>query len=244
MFPIGFPDFTDDQKSRLNELGVIPEQVHELRHTLAIVRRYVRRRAANNDIAEPLRDVARLASELARKLQTAMVPEAAMMIEEGYWRARPKDEGPTVAMHMCPRLDALTAAARAAIDTVPNGTQARTSVGDPRPIRAIDEALLDGWVKRYGPMACSWIDPDGGEDAVIAAMVKAAEENPPGKPFPARHRPSVSDGSAYREIVGICYAAAGYERYPKRALQAHVKAYNKERHELRASIDDALSKQE
>ena len=243
-FPAGWPDFTDDQRSRLKERAVCEEQITELRHALGHIRRSVRKPSGNNAVAAHLAEIERLASELSRKLRVGIIPEAAGMIEVGYWAQRPMDDGHNVAAHLCPRLDTLIAVASAAIGALPKGKQARSNVVDPKPIRFIEEALVTGWVKRHGPVAVSWTDPDGGDDAVIAAMVEAAKANPPGKPMLASHRPSVSEGSAFHEIVGICYAAAGYDHFPKRALEAFIKACNKDRRELRAVIDEALSEAE
>lgn len=219
-FPAGWPDFTDDQRRELKRLGVCDEQITGLRYALGHIRQSLRRPSANNAVAAHLAEIERLAIELSRKLRVGIVPEAAGMIEEGYWAQHPMDDGHNVAAHLCPRLDTLTAVANAAIEALPKGKPVRSRVGSPRPIRLIDDALRNGWVKRHGPVAMSWTDPE---------------------PFPAEHCPSVSEGSAYREIVGICYAAAGYKRFPKRALEAHVKACNLDRKELLAVLDEALS---
>ena len=240
-FPAGWPDFTDDQRRELKRRGVCDEQITELRHALGHIRQSLRKPSANNAVAAHLAEIERLAIELSRKLRVGIVPEAAGMIEDGYWAQHPMDDGHNVAAHLCPRLDTLTAVASAAIEALPKGKPVRSRVGSPRPIRLIDDALMNGWVKRHGPVAMSWTDPDGDEAAVIAAMIEDAKANPPGKPFPAEHCPSVSEGSAYREIVGICYAAAGYKRFPKRALEAHVKARNLDRKELLAGLDEVLS---
>lgn len=243
-FPAGWPDFTDDQRRELKKHGVCDEQVTELRYALWQIRRSLRKPSGNNVVATHLADIERLAIELSRKLRVGIVPEAAHMVDVGYWAQRPMDDGHDVAAHLCPRLDTLTAVASAAIEALPKGEPVRKKTGNPRPIRLIDDALMRGWVKRHGPVAVSWTDPDGDEAAVIAAMIEDAKANPPGKPFPKEHCPSVSEGSAYREIVGICYAAAGYERFPKRALEAHVKACNLDRKELLAGLDDVLSQEE
>lgn len=221
MFPSGFPDFTTDQRGRLSELGVCDEQITKLRHALISVRSYVRRPAANNDAAAHLAEIEQLASELSRKLRAAVIPEAARMIEERYWPQRPTDDGPTVAMHLCPRLDALTAAAVDAASAIPNNKPVRSRAGNPEPVRLIDDALNYGWWKAHSTA----------------------------KPYPESLRPSVSTGKhgqgrAFPEIVGICYAAVGYESQPKRAIQAYVKAYNCDRKELLEAMDAALSEQE
>jgi hypothetical protein len=217
-FPTGWPDFTNDQKRTLLGHGVCDEQITELRHALEHIRRDLRSPSANNAVATHLGEIEKLASELSRKLRVCIVPEAAGMIEDGYWTQRPMDDGYNVAAHLCPRLDTLTAVTSVAIDALPKGKPARSRTGSTRPIQLIDDALMNGWVKRK--------------------MIEAAKL---AAPFPAEHCPSVSEGSAYREIIEICYAAAGYRRFPKRALEAHVAACNRYRKELRTVVDEALS---
>lgn len=279
MFPQGFPDFTADQRDRLKELGVIEEQVTELRRALMIVRSHVRRPPANNEVAEHLADIERLASELSRKLRpavipaptpdsrgadceelsrklrTAVIPDAARLIEERYWPQRPTDDGPTVALHLCPRLDALANAAASAIGVVPKGQQARSSASKPEPVRCIDEALHFGWTKAYGSNTAAWIDPKN-EEAEIDEVIERIASKLPAKgsdaavalaqkqQYPDTLRPSVSEGRAFPEIVGICYAAVGYTTHPKRAIQAYVTAYNANRTKMLKAFNEALSEAE
>lgn len=221
MFPSGFPDFNADERRELKRLGVCEEQITELRHALIGVRSYVRQPAANNEVAAHLADIERLASELSRKLRTAVIPDAALMVEQRYWQQRPTDDGPTVGMHLCPRLDALTAAAVDAADAIPDNKPVRSRAGNPEPVRQIDEALVHGWWKAHGNTMR----------------------------YPETLRPSVSTGKhgqgrAFPEIVGICYAAVGYKSQPKRAIQAYVKAKNGRRREVLAAINAALSERE
>lgn len=250
MFPIGFPDFTDDQRRRLKTLGVIDEQVNELRHALIVVRQYVRTPAANNVQAEHLAEIESLASELSRKLRTAVVPEAARMIEERYWQERLTDDGATVAGHLCPRLDALAASASSAVDSLPKGKPVRGRSGDPEPVKRIDEALHVGWAKAHPlGLVSAWIDPEHEETALTNALERIAADLPAlgsaasraraeAEVYPESLRPSVSTGPkgkgrAFPDVVAICYAAAGYDKAPKRALEAYVKAFNSNLKELR-----------
>ena len=240
-FPTGWPDFTDDQRRSLKSLGVCDEQIKELRHALISVRQHARQPAANNDMAAQLAEVERLASELSRKLRAAVIPDAARMIEERYWPQRPTDDGPTVAMHLCPRLDALTVAAGGAAEALPSGMQSRSRVGNPEPVQWIDDALFNGWAKAHGTGAVhAWIDPNN-EDADIAAALERGNAMARAKPYPETFRPSVSVSSPFFEIVCICYAAVGYEKPPKRALQTYVTAKNAHRRVIRQALDEALS---
>lgn len=228
-FPDGWPDFTDDQTRDLKAYGVCDEQITELRFALIGVRQYTRTPPPKSEIAEHLADIERLASELSRKISAAVVPDAARLIEEGYWQQRltndgATDDGATVAGHLCPRLNTLAAVASAAIEAMPKGPPVRSKVGNPAPVKRIADALMTGWVKSSG-----WISG--------------------GKPLPSSHRPSVSTGPkghgrAFPDIVKICYAAVGYDRIPKNAIERFVKAYYRERKEILAGFDKALSELE
>lgn len=261
MFPAGFPDFSADQRCKLKALGVCDQQVTELRHALISVRHHVRKPAANTKMAEHLAEIERLASELSRKLRAAEIPDAARMIEERYWPQRPADDGATVAAHLCPRLDTLSIAAGNAAEVLPKGKPSRARAGNPEPVRCIDDALHLGWTKAHGSStAFAWINPVN-EEAEIAAAIEQIAATLPAKGSEAAHalaerrkypealRPSVStgpqgQGRAFPDIVGICYDAVGYKRSPKRALEAYVKACNRNRKDLMEALDVALSGQQ
>lgn len=241
-FPTGFPDFTTDQRRGLKRHGVCDEQITELRHALISVRQHVRRPAANNDVAAQLAEIERLASELSRKLRAAVIPDAARMIEERYWPQRPTDDGPTVAMHLCPRLDALTVAAGGAAGDLPRGVQSRSRVGNPEPVQWIDDALFNGWAKAHGTSAVhAWIDPNNEDAAIAAAIERDSAAMASAKPYPKNFRPSVSVTSPFYEIVCICYAAVGYQDPPKSAVARYVKAKNAQHRVMREALDDALN---
>lgn len=238
--------FSDDEQSRLRELGVIDEQVQQLRFAQLAIRVAIAPHAARNDALQLLEDIRKLSVELDRKLGVLLLPPTAghslvhALLEERYWRIadRQADDGPTLSEHLMPRLRALSASASHSIDSLPKqATRHRT--GDPTPIRRIDEALLWGWVKAHGPVAGAWASFDNEADE-IAAMIEHAQAQRPAKPYPAEFRPSVSASSAFREIVEICYSAAGYKAFPKRALEAYVSEKNRQRRELSAAIEDGV----
>ncbi|MBU8976400.1 hypothetical protein JI752_009645 [Lysobacter sp. MMG2] len=225
----------------LNRLGVSDEQVTELRTTLVFIRAITSPRAARNDVAVLLKDVERLSSDLVRKLDAlAGLPDAAhgtafAKIEERYWQERPEDDGHNVAAAIGPRLSALVKVAREAQADLPDHPT-RNKAGDPRPIRSIQDALLRGWIAARG----SRIRVSGYYETE-EAMVAAAQQNPPLPRYPKEFLPSVSEGSSFHEIVGICYLAAGYKGFPKRALQAYNKHYNDRRRELLRGLEAAIA---
>src|SRR4030095_13110858 len=105
--------------------------------------------------------------------------KAGSMIEEAYWTERPEDHGATVPHLLCPRLDALTIAAREAGSSLPKGKAVRHKAGDPAPIRIIERALVRGWSKTHAPVVSSWTGPEGGDEVTLSAMVEEAKRNSP-----------------------------------------------------------------
>ncbi len=209
---------------------------------LVSIRGWLRRRAARNDVKRLLDEVAERSEALAHTLSElhdgpdAAHGEALRVIEEGYWHDHPEDDGAMVAHHLLPRLATLATVARAGVKS---GAPTRHRTSDPRPIARIETALIAGWTKRHGPKVVTfWGDPS---DENITAMIEDAKANPPGKPYPGRFRPSVSESAVFRDIVGICYAAAGYSAFPKRALEAYVKMENKHRREILREVQRTLN---
>lgn len=208
-------DFDAHQRKQLNDLKLCDEQVVELRNLLPHIRGHLSKPPAKNDVADMLDRVATQCDQLADTLRSLVILDdashaaAAALIEVGYWAAHPDDCGPTAAHHMVRRLDTLVRVALEAKAALPKApTRHRT--GNPQPIQWIDEALLHGWVKRHGKPH-SWTRKHVQAHQLLL--------------------PSVSEASQFHEIVEVCYAA-GYRRFPKRALEAYVKAQNETRNEL------------
>lgn len=226
-------------------LGLCDEQIWELRFALVEVRRALRKPAARNDLSALLDDIADLADKLAHKLwainaQTDASHGTALgLIEPEYWQGkRLEDDGPTVAHHLCPRLEALARAARIGREAIPN-KPARHKVGDWRPIARIDAALSDGWARVHAPRVGRSECPE-----TVSDMIAYAKANPPAPPYPGALRPSSSPRCVFREIVGICYEAAGGNPDPERALKAYVALVRKKQSEMLAVLYEGLAKAE
>lgn len=238
-------DFTDSQRKRLAELGCEPEQITQLRGELVGIRRVLYRHAGRNDVKATLETVAKHAEALLKELgriasQTDPArAEANVIIEDAYWRAFPDDGGPWSAHHMLPRLDAIAAGAREGIEALPTKpTRHRTA--DPRPVARIDAALVYGWSKTH----CRAYTVERDSLAEFEAQAKAS---PPPGPYAEKFKPSDAprrrdgSGSVFREIVGICYEAAGSPKGESlRAIRAYLK-YKRERHaEALARLNEVL----
>lgn len=251
-FPKCWPDFTDDQRTKFQELKLCPEQVDALRGVLPLLCAKLRKPAAHSDVRARLSEVESLACDLREKL-TALWQvtepahaEALHLIEHGYWTERPLDDGATVQEHLCPRLHALEDSAREAKATLPR-TPARHAKGDPTWIEAIDRALHDGWFKRHGSntVGIFWCGPDDDPDKVLESRACERLKMPRAEPYPRdKLRPKAKEGrkeSAFRAVVSICCEAAGDKSFPKRAMEAFVKKKNDTCREALLALENALS---
>lgn len=217
-FPAGWPDFSVDDRRRLVELGVSPEQVRKLRIALGTVRAVVSKRATHNGTRERLIEVEAHAKQLRDKLEalgfTQPSPEHGMAfvhLEQRYWKDPESREktGPTVPHRLIPELNNLIDAARAAHSDVPLGA-ARSNTNSPAGVRAINEALRNGWYAEHRGAMCGT--------------------------YPEKFAPSYSANAAFREIVEICYRAAGKKADPKNAIDAYLKIYRDSSKELLAEV--------
>lgn len=226
-----YPDFTDAQRQRLKKLGVLPQQVEQLRHALVEVKRVLRPPPGRTATAKVLADVTTHADALATLLanmwnQTDTARAAAMIeIEERYWKMRPDDIGPSSAHNVIPRLEALANAARDAIAAMPKD-QARHRTASGRPIRWIDHALLAGWIDAQGPREVRVID---------GMEFKAALP-----PYPDEFHPHESE--QFIGIAAVCYEAAGAPRdyEPLAAIRAYVRTRKRQHDESLVVITEAI----
>lgn len=241
------PDFTKVQRQRLERLGCEPEQIAQLRSALAAIRRTLYRRAARNDVKASLETVAKHADALLKELgriamQTDPARAAAnLIIEEAYWRAFPDDQGPWSAHHMLPRLREIAEGARTGIKKLPVGPT-RNRPADPHPIARIDNALLYGWGKVH-------VHVHHVREDTPAEWAAHAKSYPPAGPYPKRFDASDAaprkdgSGNVFREIVGICYEAAGAkpDADPLRAIRAYLKLKKEKHAEALARLNEVLN---
>lgn len=236
--------FSQEDRQRLQELGVSDHQIFRLQQALPFVRVFANKNsyAPNAEIAEILLDIQKHANGLSKRL-TALItrPSAAHgaahgLIEERYWVGeRWEDEGPTSSHHLLPRLKALEGAAEAASASLPPGRPSRRKTADPRPIRHIDEALRQGWLRDQG----SRVRSSRGDESLVE-MLEDARATIPLPPYPKTFCPSTATSRAFREIVGICYQSVGGTADPRAAIENYLKAEREIRKEARAALEEGI----
>lgn len=218
-------DFTATQRKRLKGLGVIPEQVEQLRGVLPFVQSTLDRPAAKNGVKAVLDDVAKHAHSLLSVLEPVVSRNDAERstaldcMDDAFLDNRRltgqvlrSDEGETAMRVLIPQLKQLRDAARSASRKIgPNPKAARHRRADPMPVKAIDGALRMGWADVHA----QWTSPHN-----------------PGEPLPRQFEPSKRESSTFRKIVGVCYEAAGadIDADPVRAIEGYMR-------EVRASGD-------
>jgi hypothetical protein len=195
--------FTQDQRESLQKLRLFREQIDALEElALMPIAVVVQPRAAVADIKAQLTEVEEQARVLAEKLRALHnSPDMAhrgarALLEHGYWQVMPDDTGGMVAIVFVPRLDALACAAMEAAKI--RRPQNRPSAPSWREIDTIQRALWAGFAEHY----------------------RSRGHNVPA--YPERLRPHAKRHCDFGEVVAICCAAAGYDRFPKRAVEAFM----------------------
>lgn len=236
------PDFSDDDKKRLRQLGVVDEQLAELRYALIIVRMTVAPKATKNGTKALLVEIRALSDKLDRKLMSLISQPSAehnlthALLEERYWLIddRQDDIGPTISSHLIPRLRALSTCASDALDSLPNNPT-RNRSADPAPIKRIAAALLHGWIKSQGSRVRT--TP---ENETLADMIAEAKASPPQPPYPDAFQPSVSENAPFREIAGICYRTVGGNPDPERPIKSFLSRQKKTREAAMAALEEGI----
>lgn len=198
--------FTRSHLEALKALGVEAEQRARLEPALRVIRLYTEPAPKLGDVRQHLDEVAETARAAARALQALLAApdtegarfEANLRLRQASLRT--DDDGlvqdPIDQMNSMLR-DLLEVAEKAIENTPPAQTRPQAHV---YPIRYIDSALRIGFNR-------------------IWKSVPAEERRQ--NPF----APSASEGSPFREVVAICYAAAGSANTdPLRAIRAYLSA--------------------
>jgi hypothetical protein len=196
--------FTREQRDRLLTLRLFREQIDALEEiALMPIAVAAQRRAAMADIRAHLTEVADEARALATKLRALHnMPNmdsrgARALLEHGYWQRGPDDHGGTIAVVFVPRLDALADAATEAAKI--KRKQTRQGAPSWREIDAIQRALWTGFAEHY----------------------RARGHCVPA--YPERLRPHTKPDRDFGQVVTVCCAAAGYGKFPKRAVEAFMR---------------------
>lgn len=248
------PDFTAEQRARLQSVAVLPEQIEQLRHALMMVKLTLSPRATLTNIrmvlssvenhAEALIDVL---GKMATQIDSAHA-ESFGVVEEAYWDIRREDadrggtasnlgvqddDGATLAHHLIPRLSALARAASIGLAAKGANKPTRHRTASPQPIHWIESALLRGWNQAHGS---SVVHAKSAEE--FEEKMEALQKGPSRPPYPSKFRPSDREGCAFREIVSICYEAAGApnEHHPLRAIRSYLKQRSDQRERDRAAL--------
>lgn len=235
----GLPNFTQQHRRRLKELGAVEAQIEQLRYARLVVRLAVSPPAARNDVAELLHEVAAMAETLLRKTAAISVQSTAAhavahaLIEQEYWNAIPDDDGGLSFHCLAPRLKALRDAASKGKDEL-SPAASRHRSANPQPVHSIAEALWFGWSKEHGSNVYQRRLVDGEE-------VKTYSNGPQRKPYPDSLMPSAADSSSFREIVGICYEAEGGNPDPLAAIKAYLRKERESQKVAMAALEAGLA---
>lgn len=189
--------FTDNQRERLCRLGLLAEQIAELESVLPLNRALLEQPAGMGDVRTELVDLSAALNCAHAAVENVDKGKSLERLErnEARWRLELADFETTGTWDTLPTaLKALAAAdivIQRALADLPN-KQRGSVAADFRPVALIKEALLRGFIKAHKP------------------------------PFPRYTlRVSSSEGSTFREIVGICYEAMGKNTDPERAIKEY-----------------------
>lgn len=198
------PRFTDNQRQQLQRLGLLPQQIETLEASLPLSRILLKNPAPMAEVREELRDLHKAIKKVQKA--TAKISEGTTPArKEAYWRLQwaateLEREKITivdlVGLEFTKPLDWLEIGHKFTENALDNlPKQQRRKQADSRPIERIDKALLEGFTKAHKP------------------------------PFPPYTlKVSSSDGSTFRQIVGICYEAMGQEHCdPERAIKNYLR---------------------
>ncbi len=227
------PDFTPGQLRELKKRGVCDEQISELRKALLTVRQVFVKQPKNGETRDVLADVESLSAALLTKLTSIACTidlehaKAGALIETSYWKQRPRDKGHTAMIHLVPRLRALQEAAQYGLAQIPAGQPIRQRSADPAPIEKIHNALVYGWFLAHsdGPSYGRGTRCEESESAAAIEM----QDQPQRPEYPKDLQPSTSPGCGFWTVVGICYAAVGWNKDPDRAIKKYVGKFKSRR---------------
>lgn len=234
-FPVGWPDFTREQRQRLKRLEVLDEQVDELRHTLLESTHTPAQRPTLTEVRGVVTGVATHAHELAKALD-------GIATRAGTAKSVVLDllgtENTDGLRHLAHELSALALAAQQGVKKLGHSPTRHRS---PRTnaIRAIDEALTRGWTRANGQHRTRHLyRADGSIDSAEVERAKVAKNVPHMRQYQPKLWPSESENRPFHEIVEICLAAAGVPAEPssKLAIRTYLKSSLAQRTKLAAAL--------
>jgi len=203
---MGLPTFSAPDLKRLQDLGLLREQIAELVKALPICRSYLRQPAALADVRAVLGDTRTAVENAIRQLdrfdrvESSAYGEARVRFDQAYFaNARvPETRDEELLNAALNYLDRVRTSLTDALADLPT-EQRRHRTASFVPVMKIDGALLRGFTLAH---------------------------KPPMPPY-LLHA-SISPGSTFREVVGLCYRAIGANDDPERAIKGYIR-WRKER---------------
>ncbi len=187
--------FSADQRLRLAHLGLIDTQIRELERILPLVRSILARPARVTDIRQVLQPLLSALKKADRILSRLLNAGDSLRDAERQALARLIDFDDDNELG-----EAIRKANDLILRAMPRASKHKSATAIP--VALIDRALLNGFIRK--PL----IDKKTGGPYCPAYTIKR----------------SSSQGSPYREIIGICYEAATGQRDvdPERAIRAFI----------------------
>ncbi len=217
------PIFSRDQRADLMRMGLCDVEINELEIYLPLCRAWLGRPPKLQDVRdaiESLHSAMKKAHGAMTNLRTATPLMEAKF--EALVRLQLVDEDGEIDRAM----QALEIACSVVQRTQKSLTtkQRRHRTADIAPVRLIDKALLQGFIKR--PSTNSTDSKTG------------QRQSNPVRPYTLRR--SYSPKSKYRKIMGICYEAIGQESDPVRAIKAFIAWRRRTDKRMRKEIDEKV----
>lgn len=199
------PKFSEDQKAQLRRLGFNEQQIESLGEALprvvAVFRLENRLPVSDvRDELQKLQSVLRDAAKSLNRIQNATANQGAL--NEALTRTMYAEYLRSLEPGVLSRAHDASVEAVLAVDGAIAGMPAkptRRKTASVRPIRIVHDAIVEGWIAAHS-------------GTVLPGL-------------PEAQCPSSSLNSAFRQVIGVCYEAAGRGRDcdPERAIKAYLR---------------------
>jgi hypothetical protein len=183
-------DFTQDQCSRLAELGAEPEEIEELRRCLPFLRWSIEPPPPVTPVRERLKDL----EKALHKVGSLIPSKQTLVSAEAEARLLEESADPDVLENIRRVIEAVIAASKAAREKLPK--QRRYHTAWPA-VRVIDDALLRGFIRHH--------------QASGLGLVRHGDGLEPHSPMPPRTLLPSRSGN-FAKIVEVCWQTLGSDR--------------------------------
>ena len=194
------PTFTEEQKEPLSRLGLFDQQIKAVESVLPTVQALLGQAAPLTDVREPIESLGKaLASASLAIAHLCPAYNNTSAKQEARLRLQLAD------FHLNRNMNGET------LDTAAQSLATTAKVVE----RALQHLPRDQRRHRANPLPIATIE---------RALLESCDlKLHTGKRFPPFLKPSASEASPFREIIEICYAAAGAKNSnPERAIKAHI----------------------